>query len=401
MAEDQTLLAHLTLKLASHPENIAVEALGHILSTSPAAVRTLEDVLQTGGAEVGEIARVKTQASGEAGTRPDLAGFDQYNKERVLIEAKFWAGLTDNQPIAYLERLPENRESALLFVAPAARLNTLWAELGRKVSESPSDIELSPDSNEAEGLRSATAGDKRRLMLISWTALLDRMASRASSARDSHTECDIRQLRGLAEHMDEEDFPPHSTGGFGHWTRPLAEQMDGEDFPPLRPEELSPEFPRRLRNLVKLVDDVIECLKQKRLVERMWKLTNNRMEYGRYLLLSSADAGAGAWIDGRYLLLSSAGAWFGLDHGKWATVRDTPLWLYLCGESDGWVGVRPLSEIRDNLRQPGLQEPPEFIDEGDKLVVPIYLPVGVEENAVRDAVVERIEEIESLINPAD
>ena len=63
--------------------------------------------------------------------------------------------------------------------------------------------------------------------------------------------------------MDGEDFPPHSTGGFGHWTRPLAEQMDGEDFPPLRPEELSPEFPRRLRNLVKLVDDVIECLKQK------------------------------------------------------------------------------------------------------------------------------------------
>lgn len=79
----------------------------------------------------------------------------------------------------------------------------------------------------------------------------------------------------------------------------------------------------------------------------------------------------------------------------------TPLWLYLCGESDEWVGVRPLSEIRDNLRRPGLQEPPEFIDEGDKLVVPVYLPVGVEEDAVRDGVVERIEEIESLINPAD
>ena len=156
MAKDQTLLAHLTLKLASHPENIAVEALGHILSTSPAAVRALEDVLQTGGAEVGEIAWVKTQASGEAGTRPDLAGFDQHNKERVLIEAKFWAGLTDNQPIAYLERLPENQESALLFVAPAPRASsTLWARnvQASKVSEVAIRHRVDdPDRNEAEGI---------------------------------------------------------------------------------------------------------------------------------------------------------------------------------------------------------------------------------------------------------
>ena len=163
----QTLLAHLALqkKFSDKYENIAVEALGHILSTSPVAVRALEDMLQTGGAEIGEIAWVKTQASGEEGTQPDLAGFDPHNKECVLIEAKFWAGLTDNQPVAYLKRLPKNQASALLFVAPAARLNTLWAELCRKVSESESGIVLGTDRNEAEGLRSATAGGKRRLML--------------------------------------------------------------------------------------------------------------------------------------------------------------------------------------------------------------------------------------------
>ena len=74
MPEDQTLLAHLALKLAHHPENIAVEALGHILSTSPAAVRALEDVLQIGGAEVGKIAQVQTQASDEEGSRPGSRG---------------------------------------------------------------------------------------------------------------------------------------------------------------------------------------------------------------------------------------------------------------------------------------------------------------------------------------
>ena len=359
MPEDQTLLAHLALKLANHPENIAVEALGHILSTSPAAVRALEDMLRTGGAEIGEIAWVKTQASGEEGTQPDLAASDQHNRERVLIEAKFWAGLTDNQPVAYLKRLPENQASALLFVAPSARLNTLWAELRRKVSESKSGIALGSDRSEAEGLRSATAGGKRRLMLISWAELLRHMEERANGEQPA--ENDIQQLRGLTQ------------------------QMDQEAFLPLRPEELSPEFPRRLISIVKLVNDVIECLEQEELADRRWKLINNQIEYGRYLLLSRADAGA----------------WFGLDGDKWATVRDTPLWLYLYGESDDWQGVKPLSEIRDNLRRPGLQDPPEFIDKGDHLVIPIYLPVGVAEDAVLKAVVERIKEIRNLINSAD
>ena len=357
----QTLLAHLVLrkKFSDKYENIAVEALGHILSTSPAAVRALEDMLRTGGAEVGEIARMKTQASGEEGTQPDLAASDQHNRERVLIEAKFWAGLTDNQPVAYLKRLPKNQASVLLFVAPAARLNTLWAELCRKVSESESGIELRPDRDKAEGLRSATAGGERRLMLTSWAELLRHMEESANG--EQPTENDIQQLRGLTQ------------------------QMDQEAFLPLRPEELSPEFPRRLISIVKLINDVIECLEQAKLADRRWRLTNNQMEYGRYLLLPRAGAGT----------------WFGLDCDKWATVRDTPLWLYLYGENDDWQGVKPLSEIRDNLRRPDLQDPPEFIDKGDHLVIPIYLPVAVAEDAVLKAVVERIKEIGNLINPAN
>ena len=34
----------------------------------------------------------------EDGARPDLARVDQDGEDRVLIEAKFWAGLTENQP---------------------------------------------------------------------------------------------------------------------------------------------------------------------------------------------------------------------------------------------------------------------------------------------------------------
>ncbi len=51
-------------------EDIAVEALGHILSTSEAARAALADVVDAGGAPVGPIARVRTQVTGEKGARP-------------------------------------------------------------------------------------------------------------------------------------------------------------------------------------------------------------------------------------------------------------------------------------------------------------------------------------------
>ena len=349
--KQQTLLAHLALqkKFSDKYENIAVEALGHILSESDAARHVLSDVLRTGGAEVGEIARVETQVSGEEGTRPDLKGFDQHNKERVLIETKFWAGLTDNQPVAYLEQLPENQASALLFVAPAKRFDLLWQEMCRLVREA--EIELIRGHEEAN-LWSATVGGKRRLMLTSWTYLLGRMDDGASTSREPHTESDIQQLRGLAE------------------------QMDDGAFLPLRREELGPEFPRRLRNLERLVNDVIERLVQKELAAK-------------------GEASRSNTAYGNRLQLSGAGAWFGIDHYKWDEVRDTPLWLHF---NAAWQSVQPFSEIRERL-QPLAPELFKYAD--DVLVIPIYPPVNVEYDAVLNAVVARLKEVAELINPAD
>ena len=206
-AHHQTLLAKLAPKFGPQTENLAVDALGHILSGSKAARLALSKMIEAGGAVVGEIAQVRTQAAGKEGERPDLAGFDRDGRERVLIEAKFWAGLTDNQPVAYLERLPANTPSALLFVAPAARLETLWNELRRTVAKSQSGLTLAKGS-EATALRSAPAGGKRHLLLTSWQAMLGRMATEAAAASESDTEKDIGQLRGLAAQQDDEAFLP-------------------------------------------------------------------------------------------------------------------------------------------------------------------------------------------------
>ena len=67
---------------------------------------------------------------------PDLAVFGHDGQERILLEAKFWAGLTENQPGTYLARLPDDgATSVLLFVAPEARLESIWTELRRRTED--------------------------------------------------------------------------------------------------------------------------------------------------------------------------------------------------------------------------------------------------------------------------
>ena len=355
MAEDRTLLAHLTLKFATSPEDIATEALRHILESSATARRAFQELLREGGAEVGLIPRVHTQAGDAEGRFPDLAAFDEQGAERVLVESKFWAGLTKNQPVPYLWRLPQDRPTALLFVAPAMRRDRLWDELRNRVVKA--GIELGATYETLE-LRSAGAGGKRRLMLTSWTALLDRIAREANA--ESKTLTDIRQLRGLTDHMD------------------------GDAFLPLRPSELGPEFARRMLGLQRLIDRAAQHGK-----ENAWinlngvAVTPRATGYGRYMKLG----GVGGW----------AGVWFGIDCGLWAGRRATPLWLQFYGRSPGWKSPLPLDEIRRRLGALRTEDPPGLIDIDSDVFAPINLSTGVEQEVVFDAVVARLKHIAGLI----
>ena len=246
MTTRPTLLAHLAGAFSHQPETVATEALGHILSGSEAARYALRDVLQSVGTDVGPIARVRTEATGREGERPDLVCFDRGGGERLLIEAKFWAGLTDHQPVTYLRRLPDHQQSALLVVAPFLRFETLWPELTRRVFQAE-DIELVLGDLERE-VRWAVAGDERRLMLTSWRRLLDSLASATEAAGDMQTANDVRQLQGLAD------------------------QQDSEAFLPLRAEQLGLELPRLILHLVQLVDDVCS-----RIFQTDWA-ARNRMQ---------------------------------------------------------------------------------------------------------------------------
>lgn len=354
---DSTLLARLVPRFAAHPENVAVDALGHIFAQSAAARAALSDLLRDAGVDIGSIARVITQAAGEGGEQPDLAAVDESGRERLLIEAKFWAPLTENQPVAYLRRLPTDESSALLVVGPESRRISLWAEM-RVLVEEAEGLEWRDDAAPTPDALSVDVSRGRRLLFTSWGALLARLGSRASGARETDAELDIRQLRGLADRMDEDAFLP------------------------IRSDELGPDVPRRLLGLLQLVDDAAQRLAGDGIAELR----------GQWSASYTGSAG-------RYLRFAGADAWIGVWYRPWAEHRATPMWLQLRAPSR--PGDRPLHEIRAKLR-PLIQNDPPDVVEGSAvastgLLVPIMLPTSVEKGAVLDAVVDRLTKVSALL----
>lgn len=335
-----SLLSHLAYEFSSHTELVATKGLAYILDRSGSARDALLELLRIGGSDVGTIARVKAEATGDDKGRVDLALSNDAGEERVLIEAKFWAGLTGNQPAAYLGRLPNDGvPSALLFVAPEMRLGTLWPLIRAEAEKGGFALGADAETGETGALRTAAVrgsrrqASERRLMLTSWRKLLGAMASRANVDGDASAEADIRQLNALCEQQDTEAFLPLQKGEFG------------------------PNFPRRLRDLRRLVDDATDRARLQGVVNTVrLKVTPQVTGYGRYLRLGSKAKSV--WAE----------AWLGVDYEEWLEEEGYPLWLKFHSSKD--------MALRDVRAKIGRQR------------VRINLPIGEEYDLVLDETVD-------------
>ncbi len=342
MTNSGSLLSHLAWKLTNQTETLATEALGYILSQSDAARRALQELVSAGGANVGAIKEVKTEAVLSKNERVDLACFDAGGAKRVLIEAKFWAGLTGNQPAAYLKHLPrDGKPAVLLFVAPEQRQESLWPEVLR-------NAEVGFDCEETAGAKIAIVDNsERRLMLTSWRRLLDAMLN--SNDIKSSTKEDISQLNALCE------------------------RMDTEAFLPLHESEFAPAFPRRMINLERLISDARIRANEKGCAEYRGRLvTPQTYGYGCYMKLG---------------VPKHAEVWLGVNYHLWVRHRETPLWLMFSSSFND-----NMSEIRRKLGEWMMK---------DTDSIPISLPIGVEYEEVLDAVVNQLCEIACCLNAGD
>lgn len=225
-----SILSHLVLRFAQHPENLATEALAYVLQSSQSAAASLSYLLRRICPDSGaEHLYFNAQHTTEDGGRPDLVGRDSTGHVRFFLEAKFWAGLMDRQPVGYLKQLPA--PGVLLFVAPERRLALLWQELEGRLERAGYEL-TTVDGANCYAVR--TAG--RTVALVSWRALLEQMHGSLEAAGDFAVASDLRQLMALCE------------------------RMDAEAFVPLTPEELNPTIGKRVLQYCQLVDDVTDRL---------------------------------------------------------------------------------------------------------------------------------------------
>ena len=133
MAEATGLLAYLVPRLTSRVEDTATDALAFILNKSAVCRRALDHLLLDGDFNLEPIDRVETQVTYQDGSRPDLAGYDRKGVKRLLVEAKFWAALGQQQASGYFGQLEETGPGMLLFIAPDSRIETLWDEIRRQM----------------------------------------------------------------------------------------------------------------------------------------------------------------------------------------------------------------------------------------------------------------------------
>ena len=191
-----SVLAHLVVG-QQDPEPAATRALGYLLRSGP--LRAVIGLLGPAGVQFAPGRVVCEEMHGDG--QPDVSLYDANGRLRVLLENKFWAGLTDQQPVGYLDLLGGRRDAAVVFVAPRERIEPLWRELGRRCVAAGRAFE---DEERTGDLVFARAGGTV-VAAISWGQLL---ATLESAAEKKATRRDIAQLRGLTERMESEGFLP-------------------------------------------------------------------------------------------------------------------------------------------------------------------------------------------------
>jgi hypothetical protein len=291
-----SLFGHLaTTRFSAQTEDLATEALSYIFNQTPGANKAFLRYLRRAMLDLPDTLVFRTQAYRSGKAKPDLVGTNVDGDTPVIIESKFWAGLTADQPVTYLQRLSVEQDGILLFLAPAARFPTLWPELLRRCQRAGLEITLADDV--FSEFMIARVNHNHLLGLASWRSVLVFLLDELTLSGEVASVADVRQLLGLAD------------------------QIDTKAFLPLDSAELSTNFGKRMVQYCDLVDELNSLV-----AKRGWasiagyKATGLRNGYRRYMTFV-----------GRHNWFISFCA------DSWARFRETPLWL---GASD--LYTRPL-----------------------------------------------------------
>jgi hypothetical protein len=356
---NRTLFGALSSRFAPHPENLATEAL-HFLLDSRIAAGALLDLLAPSGAAIREVVRFETQAGSQDSGTPDLIGYDSSGTPRLIIENKFWAGLTENQPVTYFERSLAD-DGLLLFIVPRKRQEVIWTELLYRMQSA--DIVM--DESPVRDLTFARTSRGRVLAVTNWLAVLNVMSTALDAANERSGVANLDQLRGLCE------------------------EMDAKAFLPLRADELTDQsIARRMVNLADLVDRIVGAACSRGIADKSRGIADKSGP----LKLTPTRYGTG-----HYLRVGDYQFWFGIKLDVWAKYGITPIWISV--ERD--TAFSKATVVQEKLRGWAAETPPRAIIESKAAHVPIRLPHGVEETAVKEYALAQLQELDRVLRIGD
>ncbi len=280
-----TLLAHLYSRIKGSQEDVATLSLQYLLSNYEPLEREFNIFLSEKlHVDVRKDISYVCQSVGDDNERPDMSGRDLNGREVLLCEAKFYAGLTDNQPGTYLDRLRKEEGAGLLFICPRDRVISLWDKVLSRCKEYD---EITARCVDIHGVHMAIA---------SWNEIL-RLLMRTANAEARDSISDIEQLEGYCA------------------------LMESKAFIPLKSEDLGSDVARLFERYMYILDKVTDSiLADKNVIAttRGLKATSHRHGYKRFIYID--DFG----VDLRF------------DLQFWADIRkvDTPFWV--CFRDRDW-----------------------------------------------------------------
>ncbi len=354
---NQSFFGHLVFRFGKGQENLGTEALSFILNRSHAANGAFIRLLSQLEAKMPQTLKFETQVAGQDGAIPDFVGSDIDGKTVVIGEVKFWAGLTNNQPITYLKRISKAPGAILLFIAPSKRIPTLWRELLHRCCEAT--LTISESLNMPTGIKMAVIGEETLMALVSWQAIINVMLSAAQAEGDIDATSDIKQLKGLCDRMDE-----------------IA-------FLPVQSEELTSDIGTRILQYSDLVDKLLDLL----VTSRGASTKNLNKAHWKGVYLAS-------------MIIQKHIYQIQFNSHYWQKYGMTPLWLVIRRvgtDKDGSFAA----EAKKRLVRLEMETPSRLYQLDNQLLIPLFIPTGVEQSNVIDYLQKQTHEVIDILADVD
>ena len=202
-----SLLAFLYLRIKGSQEDVATYSLNYILGKSEVLRSEFTRLISQRLHLDYQPLIYSAQVIGSQKERPDIVGVKD-EQEEIIIEAKFFAALTENQPGTYLDRL--QGRGGLIFICPESRLNGLWAHLQELEKTSEPLGEYCVNRNGTH------------MAIISWKTVFEALQL-CSENNAIDTKEDLHQLIGFCKEIESNDFIPFKAEDLG---ADMAKSMD-------------------------------------------------------------------------------------------------------------------------------------------------------------------------------